>query len=153
MMPDLFRRDGHAIGRRHVAILMRRMGIEAVYRKPHTRQRHLAHKVYPYLLRDLEIIRPNHVWASDITYIPMQRGFVYLCAVLDWASRRVLAWRLPNMLITDVCLNALQEALTRSGTPEIFNTDHGCQFTSFEFTRLLNSHGIQISMDGKGVLA
>ena len=150
MLRDILRRDGPAIGRRHVATLMRRMGIEAVYRKPHTSQRHLAHHVYPYLRRDLEIIRPNQVWAADITYLPMQRGFVYLCAILDWASRRVLAWRLANTLTTDFCLEALQEALASYGTPEIFNTAQGCQFTSFEFTGLLNGHGIPISMDGKG---
>ena len=150
MLRDLLRRDGHAIGRRHVATLMRRMGIEAVYRKPHTSQRHPAHQVYPYLLRDLEIIRPNHVWAADITYIPMARGFVYLFAVLDWASRRVLAWRLSNTLTTDFCLDAVQDAVLRYGPPEIFNTDQGCQFTSQEFTGLLTTHGIQISMDGKG---
>ena len=103
MLRDLLRQEGHAIGRRHVATLMRRMGIEAVYRKPCTSQRHPAHPVYPYLLRPLEITRPNHVWASDITYIPMHRGFVYLCAVMDWASRRVLAWRLSNTLTTDFC--------------------------------------------------
>jgi putative transposase len=101
-------------------------------------------------LRHLEITRPNHVWAADITYIPMQRGFVYLFAVLDWASRRVLAWRLSNTLTTDFCLDAVQEAITRYGTPAIFNTDQGCQFTSQEFTGLLKDHGIQISMDGKG---
>jgi len=105
---------------------------------------------YTYLLRNAEITRPNHVWAADITYIPMQRGFVYLFAVLDWASRRVLAWRLSNTLTTDFCLEAVQEALTSSGTPEIFNTDQGCQFTSQEFTGLLHHHGIQISMDGTG---
>ena len=150
MLRDFLRRDGHAIGRRHVATLMRCMGIEAVYRKPHTSQRHPAHRVYPYLLRHLEITRPNHVWAADITYIPMQRGFVYLFAVLDWASRRVLAWRLSNTLTTDFCLDAVQEAITRYGTPAIFNTDQGCQFTSLEFTGLLKDQGIQISMDGKG---
>jgi putative transposase len=150
MLRDLLRRDGHVIGRRHVVTLMRRMGLQAVYRKPHTSQRHPAHKVYPYLLRDLEIIRPNHVWAADITYIPMQRGFVYLVAVLDWTSRRVLAWRLSNTLTTDFCLEAVQEALARYGPPEIFNTDQGCQFTSVEFTTLVNAHGIQISMDGTG---
>ena len=150
MLRDLLRRDGHAIGRRHVATLMRRMGIEAVYRKPHTSQRHHAHTVYPYLLRDLEISRSNHVWAADITYIPMARGFVYLCAVLDWASRRVLAWRLSNTLTTDFCLDAVQDAVGRYGQPEIFNTDQGCQFTSLEFTGLLAHHGIQINMDGKG---
>jgi putative transposase len=150
MLRDLLQRDGHAIGRRHVATLMRRMGIEAVYRKPHTSQRHHAHNVYPYLLRDLEISRPNHVWAADITYIPMARGFVYLFAVLDWASRRVLAWRLSNALTTDFCLDAVQDAVGRYGPPEIFNTDQGCPFTSLEFTGLLTHHGIQISMDGKG---
>lgn len=150
MLRDFLRRDGHAIGRRHVAPLMRRMGIEAIYRKPRTSQRHPAHRVYPYLLRHLEITRPNHVWAADITYIPMKRGFVYLFAVLDWASRRVLAWRLSNTLTTDFCLDAVQEAITRSGVPEIFNTDQGSQFTSLEFTGLLKEHGIAISMDGRG---
>ena len=133
-----------------VRTLMTRMGIAAVYHKPRTSQRHPAHTVYPYLLRHLEITRPNHVWAADITYIPMKRGFVYLFAVLDWASRRVLAWRLSNTLTTDFCLDAVQEAITRYGTPAIFNTDQGCQFTSQEFTGLLKDHGIQISMDGKG---
>ena len=150
MLRDLLRQEGQAIGRRQVATLMRRMGLEALYRKPHLSHRHPAHRIYPYLLRDLEISRPNHVWAADITYIPMARGFVYLCAVLDWASRRVLSWRLSNTLTTDFCLEAVQEALTSSGTPEIFNTDQGCQFTSQEFTGLLNHHGIQISMDGTG---
>ena len=150
MLRDLLRRESHTIGRRHVATLMRRMGIEAVYRKPHTSQRHPAHTVYPYLLRNAEITRPNQVWAADITYIPMKRGFVYLFAVLDWASRRVLAWRLSNTLTTDFCREAVQEAITRYGTPEIFNTDQGCQFTSLEFTGLLKEHGIQISMDGTG---
>lgn len=106
--------------------------------------------MYPYLLRHLEITRPNHVWAADITYIPMQRGFVYLCAVMDWSSRRVLAWRLSNTLTTDFCLEAVQEAINRYGKPDIFNTDQGCQFTSLEFTGLLKDQGIQISMDGKG---
>jgi putative transposase len=150
MLRDLLRHDGYMSGRRHVATLMRRMGIEAVYRKPRTSQRHPAHTVYPYLLRNAEITRPNHVWAADITYIPMQRGFVYLFAVLDWASRRVLAWRLSNTLTTDFCREAVQEALANYGTPEIFNTDQGGQFTSLEFTSLLKEHGIQISMDGTG---
>ena len=150
MLRDLLRQKGHTIGRRHVATLMRRMGITAVYRKPHTSQRHPAHKVYPYLLRNAEITRPNHVWAADITYIPMKRGVVYLFAVLDWASRRVLAWRLSNTLTTDFCMEAVQEAITRYGKPDIFNTDQGCQFTSMEFTGLLKDQGIQISMDGKG---
>ena len=150
MLRDLLRREGHAIGRRHVATLMTRMGIEAVYRKPHTSTRHPAHPVYPYLLRNVEITRANHVWAADITYIPMKRGFLYLFAVLDWASRRVLAWRLSNTLTTDFCIEAVQEALASYGTPEIFNTDQGCQFTSQEFTRLLKQHHIAISMDGTG---
>jgi putative transposase len=150
MLRDLLRREGHSIGRQHVSTLMTRMGIEAVYRKPRTSQRHPAHTVYPYLLRNAEITRPNHVWAADITYIPMQRGFVYLFAVLDWASRRVLAWRLSNTLTTDFCTEAVQEAVTTYGAPTIFNTDQGCQFTSLEFTGILKEHGIQISMDGTG---
>jgi putative transposase len=150
MLRDVLRREGHGVGRRHVATLMRRMGITAVYRKPRTSQRHPAHRIYPYLLRQLAITRPNHVWAADITYIPMQRGFVYLCAILDWASRRVLAWRLSNTLTTDFCLEAVREAITHYGRPEIFNTDQGCQFTSQEFTELLHDYGIQISMDGTG---
>ena len=150
MLRDLLRQEGQAIGRRHVATLMRRMGLEALYRKPHLSRRHPAHRVYPYFLRDLAISRPNHVWATDITYIPMARGLVYLCAALDWASRRVLAWRLSNTLTTDCCLDAVQDAVGHYGPPEIFNTDQGCPFTSLEFTGLLTHHGIQISMDGKG---
>jgi putative transposase len=150
MLRDLLRQEGRAIGRRHVATLMRRMGIEALYRKPSLSRRQPGHRIYSYLLRDLEISRPNHVWAADITYIPMARGFVYLFAVLDWASRRVLAWRLSTTLTTDFCLDAVQAAITHYGTPTIFNTDQGCQFTSQEFTGLLTHHGIQISMDGKG---
>ena len=150
MLRDLLRHEGYAIGRRQVATLMRRVGIEAVYRKPRLSQRHPAHTIYPCLLRDLTISRPNHVWAADITYIPMRRGFVYLFAVLDWASRRMLAWRLSNTLTTDFCLDAVREAITQYGCPEIFNTDQGCQFTSQEFTGLLKDEGIQISMDGKG---
>jgi putative transposase len=150
MLRDLLRREGHSIGRRHMSTLMARMSITAVYRKPHTSQRHLAHPVYPYLLRNVEITRSNHVWAADITYIPMHRGFVYLCAVMDWASRRVLAWRLSNTLTTDFCTEAVQEAVTNYGAPTIFNTDQGCQFTSLEFTGILKEHGIQISMDGTG---
>jgi putative transposase len=150
MLRDLLRQEGHAIGRRQVATLMRRMGITAIYRMPRTSQRHPAHQIYPYLLRQLTITCPNHVWAADITYIPMKRGFVYLCAILDWASRRVLAWRLSNTLTTDFCLEALQEAVTRYGPPAIFNTDQGCQFTSQAFTGFLKDQGIQISMDGTG---
>ncbi|MGZ8384203.1 MAG: IS3 family transposase [Nitrospira sp.] len=150
MLRDLLRREGHRIGRKRVRTVMVRIGIDALYRKPKTSQRHPAHRVYPYLLRNLEITRSNHVWAADITYIPMTRGFVYLFAVLDWASRRVLAWRLSNTLTTDFCIEAVQEALASYGTPDIFNTDQGCQFTSQEFAGLLKDHGIQISMDGRG---
>jgi putative transposase len=133
-----------------MATLMRRMGITAVYRTLRISQRHPAHRTYPYLLRQLTITRPNHVWAADIPDIPMPRGFVDMCAILDWASRRVLAWRPANTLTTDFCLEAVQEALASSGTPEIFNTDQGCPFTSQEFIGLLNDHRIQISMDGTG---
>ena len=150
MLRDLLRQEGRAIGRRHVATLMRRMGLEALYRKPSLSRRQPSHRIYPYLLRDLKISRPNHVWAADITYIPMARGFVYVCVVLDWASRRMLAWRLATTLTTDFCLDAVQDAITRYGIPTIFNTDQGCQFTSQEFTGLLTHHGIQISMDGTG---
>lgn len=150
MLRDVLRREGHRIGRKHVATLMKKMGIEALYKKPNTSRRHAAHPVYPYLLRNLKIERSNHVWAADISYIPMQRGFVYLFAVMDWASRRVLAWRLSNTLTTDFCIEAVTEAIARFGTPEIFNTDQGSQFTSLEFTQLLRDHGIAISMDGKG---
>ena len=150
MLRDLLQQEGHAIGRRQVATLMRRMGITAIYRKPRTSQRHPAHQISPYLLRQLTITRPNHAWAADITYIPMRRGVVSLCAILDWASRRVLAWRLSNTLTTDFCVEAVQEAISRYGPPEIFHTDQGCQFTSQEFTGLLKDQGIQISMDGKG---
>ena len=150
MLRDLLKREGHSLGRRHTPTLMTRIGIEAVYHKPHTSQRHPAHPVYPYLLRHVAITRSNHVWAADITYIPMHRGFVYLCAVMDWASRRVLAWRLSNTLTTDFCTEAVQEAVTNYGTPTIFNTDQGCPCTSLEFTGILNAHGMQISMDGTG---
>lgn len=150
MLRDVLRREGYSVGRRHVATLMRRMEITAIARPPRTSQRHPAHRIHPDLLRGLAIARPNHVWAADITYIPMRRGFVYLFAVLDWASRRVLAWRLANTLTTDFCLDAVREAITHYGCPEIFNTDQGCQFTSLEFTGLLKDHGIQISMDGRG---
>jgi putative transposase len=150
MLRDMLKREGHQIGRKHVATLMKKMGIEALYQKPNTSRRHPAHPVYPYLLRNLEINRPNQVFAADITYIPMKRGFVYLFAVMDWASRRVLSWRLSNTLTTDFCIEAVQEAIQRYGAPEIFNTDQGSQFTSLEFTQLLKDHGIAISMDGRG---
>ena len=150
MLRDLLRRDGLVVGRKHVATLMKKMRIVALYNKPNTSARHPAHPVYPYLLRHMAITRPNHVFAADITYIPMKRGFVYLFAVMDWASRRVLAWRLSNTLTTDFCLEAVQEAIDRYGAPEIFNTDQGSQFTSFEFTQLLKDNHIAISMDGRG---
>ena len=144
------RKDGHRLGRQRVRRLMRKMGLEAIYRKPNLSRRHAAHPIYPYLLRHLRIDRSNQVWATDITYIPMRRGFVYLVAIMDWYSRRVLAWRLSNTLSTDFCVEALEEAIARYGTPEIFNTDQGSQFTSVEFTDVLKTHGIRISMDGKG---
>ena len=144
------RRDGHRLGRQRVRRLMRKMGLEALYRKPNLSRRHAAHPIYPYLLRHLRIDRPNQVWATDITYIPMRRGFVYLVAIIDWYSRRVLAWRLSNTLSTDFCVEALEEAITRYGAPEIFNTDQGSQFTCAEFTDVLKAHAIRISMDGKG---
>jgi putative transposase len=150
MLRDMLKQAGHKIGRRHVRTLMRRMGIEALYRKPNTSRKHEKNKIYPYLLRDLPIERPNQVWATDITYIPMRRGFAYLIVVLDWYSRRVLSWRLSNTLTTDFCIEDVEEAIARYGKPEIFNTDQGSQFTSDEFTGLLKAMGIQISMDGKG---
>ncbi|MBI4680455.1 MAG: IS3 family transposase, partial [Nitrospirae bacterium] len=128
----------------------KKMGIAAMYKKPRLSEPHPDHKVYPYLLRGLEITRANHVWAADITYLPMARGFCYLVAIMDWASRKVLAWRLSNTLDASFCVEALQEALARYGTPEIFNTDQGSQFTSDAFVGILKSHGINISMDGKG---
>jgi putative transposase len=150
MLRDLLRGEGIEIGRQHVATLMRRMGIAAIYRRPNTSKPAPGHKIYPYLLRSVSIGRPNQVWAMDITYIPMARGFVYLAAVVDWFSRRVLAWRLSITLEVEFCLEAVEEALVRHGKPEIFNTDQGSQFTSAEFTGLLLKHAIAISMDGKG---
>lgn len=150
MLRDLLWLAGAVASRQRVARLMRLMGVKALYRKPNTSRRHPAHRVYPYLLRGLAITRPNHVWAMDITYIPMQRGFVYLAAVIDWATRRVLAWRLSITLTADFCIEAVEEAIARYGTTEIFNTDQGCQFTGGEFITLLTKHKIAISMDGKG---
>ena len=150
MLRDLLAGEGVRVGRRHVATLMRRMGIEALYRRPNTSRRHPAHPVFPYLLRGLSIDRPNQVWAADITYIPMARGFVYLVAVLDWATRRVLAWRVSNSLTTDFCLEVVEDAIAKHGVPEIFNTDQGSQFSSSAFVGLLQQHGIRQSMDGKG---
>jgi len=141
---------GHKIGRLHVTTLMRKMGISALYPKPRTSIPHSAHKVYPYLLRGLDITRANQVWATDITYIPMAKGFCYLVAIMDWASRKVLSWRLSNTLDASFCIDALEEAILRYGRPEIFNTDQGSQFTSEAFTGLLSTNCIKISMDGKG---
>jgi len=150
MLRDMLLLEGHEVGRKHVGTLMRKMGIEAIYRKANTSRRNQEHRIYPYLLRDLTIERPNHVWAMDTTYIPMRRGFVYLCAVLDWATRKVLSWRLSNSLTADPCVDALEEAILKYGAPEIMNTDQGSQFTSSDFIGLVKRHGIQISMDGKG---
>jgi putative transposase len=150
MLRDLLVTEGFTVGRLHVATLMKRMGIEALYRKPNTSKPAPGHQIYPYLLRKLPITRPNQVWAMDITYIPMARGFVYLAAVVDWFSRRVLAWRLSITLEAAFCIEALEEALARYGRPVIFNTDQGSQFTSTAFTDVLHKHEIAISMDGKG---
>jgi len=150
MMRDLLRGEGIAIGRERVAIMMRRMGIEALYRRPNTSRPAPGHKIYPYLLRDLDVVRPNQVWAMDITYIPLARGFVYLAAVLDWFSRRVLSWRVSITMEVGCCLDAVEEALARHGRPEIFNTDQGSQFTSASFTGLLLGNDIAVSMDGRG---
>jgi putative transposase len=150
MLRDLLRLEGHGVDRKRVARLMRLMGLEALYRKRSTSKRHPAHAVFKYLLRGLAIDRPNQVWAMDITYLPMKRGFVYLAVVLDWATRRILSFRLSNSLTTDFCIEAVEQAIAKHGRPDIFNTDQGCQFTSSDFVGLLKSHGIQISMDGKG---
>ena len=150
MLRDLLNAEGAKIGRRHVATLMRRMGIEAIYRRPNTSKPAPGHKVYPYLLRDLPVTRPDQVWAMDLTYIPMKRGFVYLAAVIDWFSRRVLSWRLSITMEAAFCVETLEEALARHGRPEIFNTDQGSQFTGGAFTGVLTRNKIAISMDGKG---
>jgi len=150
MLRDMLRLEGLLVGRRHVRTLMRRMGIEALYRKPNTSKKHPGHKVYPYLLRELKIERANQVWAMDITYIPMAKGWVYLTVVLDWYSRKVLNWRLSISMDVDFCIEAVEEAIARWGKPEIFNTDQGSQFTSQAFTKMLKDHEIAISMDGKG---
>ena len=150
LLKGLLAAEGSQIGRRHVKTLMRRMGIEALYRRPRTTKPEPGHKIYPYLLRGKEITRPNQVWAMDITYIPMARGYVYLAVVLDWASRRVLSWRVSITMEAAFCVETLEDALARHGRPEIFNTDQGSQFTGSAFTGLLASKGIAISMDGKG---
>ena len=137
MLRDLLKQEGIDIGRRHVSTLMKRMGIEALYRKPNTSKPAPGHKIYPYLLRGMTIDRPNQVWAMDITYVPLARGFVYLAAVVDWFSRRVLSWRVSITLEAAFCIEALEEALARHGRPEVFNTDQGSQFTSLDFTNVL----------------
>ncbi len=144
------RREGIAVGRHRVRRLMRLMGLEAIYQAPRTSTPHPAHRVYPYLLKGLAIERPNRVWCADITYIPVQRGFLYLVAIMDWATRHVLAWRLSNTMDARFCVEALNDALARYGRPEIFNTDQGSQFTSLDFTGVLRDAGVAISMDGRG---
>ena len=153
MLRDLLRLAGFTVGRQRVARLMRLMGVEALYRRPRTTQRHPAHAIHPYLLRGVAITRPNQVWAMDITYIPMQRGFVYLAVVVDWATRRVLSWRLSISMTADFCVEAVEEAIARYGVPEIFNTDQGSQFTSADFTGLLTGHGIADQHGRQGRLA
>nr|WP_155006315.1 IS3 family transposase [Sphingomonas hengshuiensis] len=150
MLRDLLAAEGIKVGRLHVSTLMKKMAIEAIYRRPNTSKPAPGHKIYPYLLRKVAVTRPNQVWATDITYIPMARGFVYLIAIVDWFSRRVLSWRLSITLETDFCIEALEEALTRFGAPEIFNTDQGSQFTSMAFIAVLQRERIAISMDGRG---
>jgi putative transposase len=150
LLQGLLAAEGCKIGRRHVKTLMRRMGIEALYRRPRTTKPEPGHKIYPYLLRGVEIRRPNQVWAMDITYIPMERGHVYLAVVLDWFSRRVLSWRVSITMEAAFCVETLEDALARHGKPEIFNTDQGSQFTGAAFTGVLIKNGIAISMDGKG---
>jgi putative transposase len=150
MLRGLLWQQGLVVGRRHIKTLMRRMGVEAIYRKPNTSKPAPGHRIYPYLLRGLTVTRPNQVWAMDITYIPMARGFVYLAAVVDWFTRRVLAWKLSITMESSFCVEALEEALSKNKKPEIFNTDQGSQFTSEAFTGRLKKEGISISMDGKG---
>jgi putative transposase len=149
-MRDHLNGQGYKVNRKRVQRLMRLMGFEAIYPKPKISKPHPEHRIYPYLLKGLDINHPDMVWASDITYIPLRRGFMYLVAVMDWHSRKVLSWRISNTLDSDFCVSALEEAIARYGCPEIFNTDQGSQFTSEAFTRVLKSNGIKISMDGRG---
>jgi putative transposase len=144
------RREGYTVGRKRIRRLMAKMGLEPIYQRPRTTVPHPDHQVYPYLLRELVIDRPNQVWCADIMYIPMRRGFLYLVAVMDWATRKVLSWRVSNTMDADFCIEALEEALERFGRPEIFNTDQGSQFTSPRFTGVLREAGVRISMDGRG---
>ncbi|MDF2640561.1 MAG: integrase [Novosphingobium lindaniclasticum] len=144
------RRAGHEVGRHRMRRLMAKMGLTPIYQRPRTSDPHPQHRVYPYLLRKLAIERPNHVWCADVTYIPMRSGFLYLVAIMDWATRKVLAWRLSNTMDAGFCVAALEEALARFGKPEIFNTDQGSQFTSYAFTSVLRDAEVRISMDGRG---
>jgi putative transposase len=150
MLRDMLLREGVSVGRRHVATLMKRMGIEAIYHRPNTSKAAKDHRIYPYLLRGVKVMRVNQAWATDITYIPMAKGFVYLVAIVDWFSRCVLAHRLSITMEADFCVEALEEALAKHGKPEIFNTDQGSQFSGDAFTGVLIKNGIAISMDGKG---
>lgn len=149
-MARYLRRQGYWVNRKRVKRLMQKMGLMAIYQKPNTSKPHPEHKVYPYLLREVDIKEPNQVWCADVTYIPMRKGFLYLVAVMDWASRKVLSWRLSNTLDADFCVAALKEALAKYGRPAIFNTDQGSQFTSFPFTQALKDAEVKISMDSKG---
>jgi putative transposase len=149
-MARLLRREGISAGRHRVRRLMRLMGLEAIYQAPRTSTPHPAHRIYPYLLRNVAVDRADHVWCADITYIPVRRGFLYLIAIMDWATRHVLAWRLSNTMDAGFCVEALHEAMARYGKPEIFNTDQGSQFTSLDFTGVLKDAGVTISMDGRG---
>ena len=149
-MRNILRDEGHQVGRGRVRRLMRKMGLMAIYQKPKTSHPHPQHKTYPYLLSHRAITKPNQVWCADITYIPMKRGFLYLVAIMDWHSRALLSWRLSNSMEADFCVSALEDAITRYGVPEIFNTDQGSQFTSYEFIKTLRDAGIRISMDGRG---
>jgi len=144
------RREGYSIGRKRIRRLMAKMGLAPIYQRPRTTVPHPEHRVFPYLLRDVAIDRPNQVWCADLTYIPMRRGFLYCVAVMDWATRKVLAWRVSNTMDVEFCIEALQEAMARFGRPEIFNTDQGSQFTSPRFTGVLQAAGVRISMDGRG---
>ncbi|GBH28829.1 transposase [Sphingobium xenophagum] len=143
-------RLGHAVGRRRVRRQMAQMGLVAIYQRPRTSDPHPEHRIYPYLLRDIKIERPNHVWCADVTYLPMRRGFLYLVAIMDWATRKVLAWRLSTTMDAAFCVEALEDAMARFGKPDIFNTDQGSQFTSQAFTSVLRAAEVKISMDGKG---
>ena len=150
MMQGFLKQEGFEVGRKHTATLMKKMGIEALYRRPRTSKPGPGHKIYPYLLKGLKIDKPNQVWATDISYVPMASGFVYLCAIIDWFTRRVLSWAVSITMETSFCVEALEEALEKHGCPAIFNTDQGSQFTAEAFTSVLKQRGIAISMDGKG---